>query len=92
MTLPEAREALLALAATLSPKEAREIQRIIKEGMYRRKGVIPTPPKSRRMTKGVVIQIRALHFNNPALSEQDIAAQLSINPGRVSEALIGKRT
>jgi hypothetical protein len=92
MTLPEARERLLAIAAQIDPLLAAEMQQIIKDGMYRRRGVLPTAPKSRKMTKGLAIKIRAMHFNNPDLSEQEIAVANGVNSGRVSEALIGKRT
>ena len=92
MTLPEAREKLLAIAAQIDPALAAQMQQIIKDGLYRRRGIAPTKPKSRAMNKGLAVKIRALHYNNPSLSELEIAVMLNLNPGRVSEALIGKRT
>lgn len=79
------------LAATLSPEAAAEIATIVFEGMYRRRGVTPTVPKSKRMCRRIAIDIRALHKMRPDLSEQEIAVQIGVNSGRVSEALIGKR-
>ena len=92
MTIPEARRLLMNLAATLSPEAAAEIARIVEEGMFRRKGIVPTRPKSKRMCRRVAVDIRALHRARPDLSEQEVAVQIGVNSGRVSEALIGKRT
>ena len=92
MTIPEARRLLRNLAATLSPKDAAEIERIVKEGLYRRKGVLPVPPKNRMVTKQIAQQIRIAHAQFPEKSEQELAAHFGVNSGRVSEALIGKRT
>jgi hypothetical protein len=91
VTIPEARRLLLNLAATLDPKSAAEIQRIVREGMHRRRGVPLTPPKSKPMTRGLAGQIRVFYGRHPGLSEQEIAVKMGVNAGRVSEALIGKR-
>lgn len=91
MTIPEARRRLMNLAATLSPEAAAEIATIVREGLFRRRGITPTPPKSKRMCRKVGSDIRALHKQRPDLSEQEIAVKIGVNSGRVSEALIGKR-
>jgi hypothetical protein len=91
MTIPEARERLLAIAAQIDPALAAEVQRIVKEGMYRRRGVTPTAPKSQRMTKGLAVKIRAMHYNDPSLSGMELAVANGVNTGRVSEAITGKR-
>lgn len=92
MTIPEARRLLMNLAATLPPPAAAEIARIVREGMFRRRVIVPTPPKSKRMCRKVAADIRSLHRSQPGLSEQEIADHVGVNSGRVSEALIGKRT
>lgn len=91
MTIPEARRRLMNLAATLPPEAAAEIATIVMEGLFRRRGVVPTRPKSKRMCRRIAVDIRALHKARPDLSEQEIAVRIGVNSGRVSEALIGKR-
>lgn len=92
MTIPEARRRLMNLAAKLAPAEANELMEIIKDGLFRRTIIVPTRPKNKKVTKLITAQIRALHAKRPDLSQLEIGVKLGVNPGRVSEALIGKRT
>jgi len=44
------------------------------------------------MTEALRIQIRTMKTADPDLSHAEIGRRLNLNPGRVSEALRGKRT
>jgi hypothetical protein len=44
------------------------------------------------MTDELKAQIRALKAADPDLSQAEIGRRLNLNPGRVSEALRGKRS
>ena len=53
----------------------------VKACLYRRKGVMPSRPKSKRMNKGVAAKIRQLHGSQPDLSEQEIAVLVGADLG-----------
>ncbi len=61
------------------------------EELKRRKGVERTAPKHKKMTKRTAQQIRDYKEAHPDKSHQEIAVEMNVNAGRVSEALIGKR-
>ena len=44
------------------------------------------------MTDALTAQIRAMKAEEPNISQAEIGRRLNLNPGRVSEALRGKRT
>ena len=50
------------------------------------------PTSSAPMTEALRTQIREMKAAEPDLSQAEIGRRLNLNPGRVSEALRGKRT
>lgn len=49
------------------------------------------PATSTPMTPELADEIRAMRKANPKMSQMDIARSFNVNPGRVSEALRGKK-
>lgn len=95
MRIPEVRKELLEIASNLEgfqlPEVAERLRELEKE-LHRRKRSVRTPPKSKHVTPRTQAQIRAFKKANPDMSHQEIAVAMGVNSGRVSEALIGKRT
>lgn len=93
--IPAARQHLNDLSAklrnaTITPADAAdEIDQTILPLMHRIQKVRQAPNRSRPMTRKLGAKARQL-ANSSRLTEAEIAAKLSINPGRVSEALNGK--
>lgn len=50
------------------------------------------PRSSNKMTKEIEAKIRKLKARHPDMTQLDIAKQVGVNQGRVSETLNGKRT
>jgi hypothetical protein len=94
MTIPECRDALLAIANSLAIKgladEARGLRLIVNE-MTRRPAIRKTVPKSMPMTPDVRDAIRAYARAHPDASNQEIGNVFQVNTGRVSESLAGFR-
>lgn len=57
----------------------------------REKPVRKTAPKSQKMTEKIAEKIRLHSLVFPEHSHQEIADIFNVNPGRVSEALSGKK-
>jgi len=60
--------------------------------LSRRKPVKVASASSTPMTDKLRKEIRAYAEANPDMSQVDIAARFTVNPGRVSEALRGRRS
>lgn len=96
MRIPEIRAEIAALARILT--EAGDIVRNasarldnLNEELKRRPVERRASPKL-RMNDAVAERVREYAASNPRASQLEIARQFNINPGRVSEALRGKRT
>jgi hypothetical protein len=87
MRLPEVATRLRVLATDLGCGELSELA----DEIARRPRVQRAPTTSTRMTDDLKSEIRAMRAAEPHLSQAEIGRRLNINPGRVSEALRGKR-
>jgi hypothetical protein len=72
------------------PAMADALDEIVCSGMYRHYTKERAPVQSRKMTPMVVRIIKYMHTQHPSWSAQQIADQVGVNPGRVSEVLAGK--
>lgn len=94
-TIPEIRELIGELteeSKRLARRQlyiAQKINQLAEE--TRRRAYDRAPVKSRRVTSEVRASVRAMAAANPNMSHQELADAHSINPGRVSEILHGKR-
>ena len=94
-TIPEIRELIGELteeSKRLARRQlyiAQKINQLAEE--TRRRAYDRAPVKSRRVTSEVRASVRAMAAANPDMSHQELADAHSINPGRVSEILHGKR-
>jgi hypothetical protein len=88
MRLPEVATRLPELAVVLHCDELNDLA----DEIGRRSPRERAPTTSARMTEVLRIQIRAIKAAEPDLSQAEIGRRLNVNPGRVSEALRGKRT
>ena len=88
MRLPEVATRLRELAIALNCDELNELA----DEIGRRSPWQRAPTTSAPMTEALRIQIRAMRTAGPDLSQAEIGRRLNLNPGRVSEALTGKRT
>lgn len=87
-TIPEHRAELYALATRHNlPRLA-----AIADDLKRRRPPSLAPKTSSPMTPEIAAEIRAFKHANPHLSHVAIGAIFNVNPGRVSEAIRGKRT
>jgi hypothetical protein len=96
MTIPECRDALLAIANSLAIKgnctdETRGIRMIVKE-LLRRPAVKVARTKARRVTPEMQTRIRLYAAAHPDMPNRDIGRVFGVDGGRVSEALAGFRT
>ncbi len=96
-TIPEVRDKLTAIAARMrrSPDFemvflADEIDVAVGE-LVRRKVTRRAPVKIAPLTEDEKRLIRTMAWANPTMSQLEIANRVGTNPGRVSEALNGKR-
>jgi hypothetical protein len=88
MKLPEITERLRTLAVKLNCEELNQLANEI----GRRPSGTRAPATSATMTYQLREEIRAFAAANPGMSQAKIGARFNVNPGRVSEALKGKRT
>jgi hypothetical protein len=90
-----ARELIEQIADNLDsggkPQDAAQELRAVLALMKRRTYVRRAPVHSNPVTPAIKAQIQALAANNPTMHESEIAAQVGVNPGRVSEVLHGLR-
>lgn len=87
MTIPEVQHRLEQLARELACPELRVLAREL-----RRRSSSPGTITSRPMSAEAVREIRTLAARYPGWSQQQIAREVGVNPGRVSEVLHGLRT
>lgn len=88
MSIPKAREELLALASKYpSHPMAGAIRDIVDERMFRQLPVRKAPRKIARLTPAQAEAIRAEARVRPNASQLELANMFGTNPGRVSEAL-----
>jgi hypothetical protein len=94
-TIPEIRELIAALteeSKTLARRQlyiATKIEKLAEE--TRRRSYERAPNSSGRVTAAVRLSVRQMAEAHPDMTQQDIAEAHSINIGRVSEILHGKR-
>ncbi len=93
MTIPEIAKRLREIAEEIQasmPALAGELMELANE--LRRRPTGPRAPiTSTTMTPELADEIREYAEANPGLSHQEIAENFSVNHGRISEALHGKR-
>ncbi len=87
MRLPEVAARLRELAIILNHDELNDLA----DEIGRRQAGPRAPSTSNKITDEIRERIRTIHQENPKLSQADIAMQVGVNPGRVSETLRGKR-
>lgn len=87
MRLPEVASRLRELAIELGCDELDELANEIGRRSPRQRA----PISSATMTDALRAQIRAVKAAEPDLSQTEIGRRFNLNPGRVSEALRGKR-
>jgi hypothetical protein len=87
MRLPEVAMRLHQLATDLNCNELNDLA----DEIGRRSPRQRAPNTSIPITEAVKAQIRAMKVAEPDLSQAEIGRRLNVNPGRVSEALRGKR-
>jgi hypothetical protein len=90
-----------AFAATIRGAQEQFVQAVldisvslkaIAEELPNRSPIRRSPRVSPRVTPEIAEQVRRLALDNPTMSNHEIAAQLGLNQGRVSEILAGRRT
>lgn len=96
-TIPEVREKLTEIADKMRQSTdldivfmATEIDQAVKD-LFRRSAPRKAPAKLSPLTEEEKARIRTMAWANPGMSQLDIANEIGTNPGRVSEALNGKR-
>jgi hypothetical protein len=87
MRLPEVATRLRELAIDLGCDELNDLA----DEIGRRSPRQRAPNTSIPITDSLKAQIRAMKTDEPHLSQAEIGRRLNLNPGRVSEALRGKR-
>lgn len=87
MRLPEVAARLRELSAELNCAELNNLAAEI----GRRQLAPRAPVTSVKISDEIRERIRNIHKENPKLSQAEIAMQVGVNPGRVSETLRGKR-
>jgi hypothetical protein len=87
MRIPEVRARLVELADETGNDELRDLA----AHLYRRPAVRRAMPRSRPMTPELEAEIRSYADRHPRATLAQIASAWDVNPGRVSEALGGKR-
>jgi transcriptional regulator with XRE-family HTH domain len=87
MRLPEVATRLRELAIDLGCTELSDLADEIGRRSPRQRAPIASIP----ITNALKLQIRAMKAAEPHLSQAEIGRRLNLNPGRVSEALRGKR-
>ena len=91
MTIPEIRAELEAIAADLADaKLAIRLLTLVDE-LKRRRAITRTKQRAQAMTPALAAKIVNKKRTHPHLTHAEIGANFNVNPGRVSEALRGKR-
>jgi hypothetical protein len=87
MTIPEICDRLRVLAAHYALPELDDLA----DELRRRPAGSRAPATSTPMTPALAALIRAHSMSHPSKSQVQVARHFGVNPGRVSEALHGKR-
>lgn len=87
MRIPEVRAELEELAIEHGIPRLKELA----DELIRRRRIVPTPAKSKKMTPALKAAIKKYKKDNPDASYKEIADKYDVNIGRVSEAIVGKR-
>lgn len=95
MTIPEVRDALMAISNSLAIKgnctdEAQGIRKLVLE-LKRRTAIKVARAKAQPMTPLLKQSIRAYATAHPEMSHREIGRVFNVDGGRVSEALRGFR-
>ena len=93
MRIPEIAESIRAMA--FDPRLPADLSaklRTYASEMGRRPARERRPSQSATMTPELAAEIRRYHQTNQHLTQTAIARHFNVNPGRVSEAINGKRT
>jgi hypothetical protein len=93
MKLPNVAKRMREIAEVIQdnhPDESGELFELAAE-IKRRSGT-RAPASSTPMTPELAEEIREFAKDNPGMSHQDIGVVFNVSHGRVSEAIIGKRT
>ncbi len=88
MRIPEVRARMIEIAVETGNEELMTLA----AALFRRRPVRKAVPQSRPMTPELKAEIRRYASQHPRATLARIGAALDCNPGRVSEALGGKRT
>jgi hypothetical protein len=91
-TIPEIRAEMLRTADSLKNPALQYLIRSWEKELHRRPYVRKASRKSNPCTDQIDRRIRAYARLHKDASQQEIANAHGVNPGRVSEALAGKRT
>lgn len=86
-TIPELRARLVVLAKQFNSQELLDIADELRRRPVRRRAPVTSQPS----TPEVRARIRQFVQDNPDLSQVAVAREFGVNPGRVSEAIRGKR-
>ena len=87
MRIPEIQHRLNELSNEHSLPELAELANALRRRVAKK----IAPATSTRMSDELRERIRELKDNSPSISQVEIARRFHVNPGRVSEALRGKR-
>jgi hypothetical protein len=93
MRIPEIADSIRAMA--FDPRMPADLSaklRTYANEMGRRPAQERRAPQSATMTPELAAEIRKYHQTNQHLTQTAIARHFNVNPGRVSEALNGKRS
>jgi hypothetical protein len=94
MKIPEVAKRMREIAEQIQkgyPNESGELFSLADE-LKRRFSGPRAPATSTKMTPELAEEIREFAEANPGMSHQEIGVFFNVNHGRVSEAIIGKRT
>jgi hypothetical protein len=93
MRIPEIADSIRSIAFDPRiPSDVQQKLRLCAAEMGRRQNGERRRPQSATMTPELAQAIREYHAKNQHLTQSAIARHFNVNPGRVSEALHGKRT
>lgn len=88
MRIPEVADRLRSIAVEAAIPELTELA----DELRRRPAGRKAPPSAEPMTPQLARRIRAYRKANPSVSQVEISRRFSVNQGRVSEVLKGKRS
>lgn len=86
-SIPEIRVRLLELSEAHDIPELAELV----DEMYRQSPIRRAPVTSKTLTPALAAEIRRYARQNPSMSQQDIANNFTVNPGRVSDSMNRKK-